>query len=272
MPAVQLDKLRLESANLVGKFSQPDLFGYELHEMLDYYSDRTFRTSPTILPGKLFTSYHVPDRIIWQIERDLETQINNYTQSVGLDCARLLWQGETIEEKRLAVFILGKINPSPPKPILATIQGWYHPDLDPVLRKYLVSDGLSAIRRQQFDLWLTLILGWIESDDIRQTAQAFQALTGLLSEEGDRHFPAINRLVQEHIFSLPSDLYPEALQLIQVMIRTSPVEVKFLLNRCIRSAPTENGPQKRLLRKMIDLFNESMKADLRLEYLNHYKK
>lgn len=271
MPAVQLDKIRLESANLAGKFSQPDLFKSALKELLDFYSDRTFRASPVTLPGKLLPSYHAPERVIWQIKRDLEAQINAYTQDTALTTAGLLWIEETIEEKTLAVFILGRITPEPPRPVLDTLVAWYRADLDPILRNLLVSDGLAAMRRSQFELWLTLIKEWIQSDDPRQTAQAYQALSGLLAEEGDRHLPSITGLVRDNLFSLPVDLHPEAVQLMQAMLRTSPVEVRFLLRQFIQAAPREDAPRKRLLRKMVDLLSEPLRAEIRQEYLNHYK-
>lgn len=272
MPAVQMDKLRLESANLVGLFSQPDLFRYELLEMLEYYSNRTFRASQVTLPGKLLISFHVPDRVLWQIERDLESQINNYAQSIGLDCCALLWKSDSIEEKSLAVYILGKIIPDPPDLILDTLHRFYNPDLDPILRNILVSDGLAGIRSRHFNLWLDLITGWIGSDDPRQTAQAYQALTGLLHEEGDKHLPAISHMIQDNLFSLPTNLHPEALQLFQAMIRCSPVETRYILHQYILSAGTTNQAQKRLLRKMVELFPEPARGELRSEYLKHYQK
>ncbi len=51
MPAVELDKLKLQSANLAGKISRPDLFLPMYRELLNYYSNRTFR--PQTVPGRL---------------------------------------------------------------------------------------------------------------------------------------------------------------------------------------------------------------------------
>ena len=179
MPAVQMEKLRLESANLAGKFAQPDLFRYEFLELMDRYSDRTFRSSQVTLPGKLLASFHVPDRVMWQIKNDLEPQVRIHTQSIALDCCQLLWNGDTVEEKQLAIAILGVIPSNPPGPIIDLVLRFYHPEMDPYLGNKLVADGLTDIRRNHFDLWLDLIQNWIASDDVRQTAQAYQALTGL---------------------------------------------------------------------------------------------
>jgi hypothetical protein len=272
MPAVQLDKLRLQSANLVGRFSQPELFRYELLEIFEYYSDRTFRSSPVTLPGKLLTSFNIPERVLWQIERDLESQIKNYPQADGLELCKLLWKGETSDEKLLAVFILGKVVSTPPEPILEILHLWYHPDLDPALQKVLVADGLAEIRKDHFDQWMKLIQEWIQSGDPRRTGQAYQALTGLLLEQGDKYLPTISHLIQDTIHNLPASSHPEAVQLFQAMIHTSPVETKYLLRKMIQIAPSDNQIQKRLLRKIINLFSEEPKSELRTEYLNHYKK
>jgi hypothetical protein len=271
MPAVQLDKLRLQSANLVGRFSQPELFRYELLEIFEYYSDRTFRSSPVTLPGKLLTSFNLPERVLWQIERDLEAQIKNYPQADGLELCKLLWKGETSEEKSLAVFILGKVTSTPPEPILDVLHQWYHPEMDPTLQKILFADGLAEMRKDHFDEWLKLIQEWVQSGDPRRIGQAYQALTGLLLEQGEKYLPAISRLIQDTIQHLPASTHPEAIQLFQAMVRTSPVESRYLLRKMIQAAPSGNQIQKRLLRKIIDLFPDLPRSELRTEYLNHYK-
>lgn len=272
MSAIQMEKLRLETANLAGKFSQPDVFRHDFLALMDYYSDRTFRASQVTLPDKLLASYHVPERVLWQIKRDLEPQVNSYAQDICLDCCQLLWFGETIEEKSLAVFILGMITPNPPEPILESLHRFYSPDLDPILRNMLVADGLHSIRRDHFDLWVSLIKTWIESDDPRQTAQAYQALTGLLKDEGGDHIPAINRLIHDTLPALPADLHTEAIQLFMMMLRISPVETKFILRQLLQSALPTNATLKRLLRKLVDIFPDPTRIELRTEYLQHYKR
>jgi hypothetical protein len=272
MPAVQMEKLRLESANLAGKFAQPDLFRYEFLELMDRYSDRTFRSSQVTLPGKLLASFHVPDRVMWQIKNDLEPQVRIHTQSIALDCCQLLWNGDTIEEKQLAIAILGVISSNPPGPIIDLVLRFYHPEMDPYLGNKLVADGLTDIRRNHFDLWLDLIQNWIASDDVRQTAQAYQALTGLLKEEGDRHLPAVHRIVRESIFTIPPDLHPEALLLVQAMTRVSLIETKYMLRQLIHLAPQANLNFKRLIRKMVDLFSEPDRTELRADYLERFKR
>lgn len=272
MPAVQLEKIRAESASLVQKFNQPAIFRSNLLDMFEYYSDRTFRASPVTLPDKLFTSYHVPERMLWQIKNDLAVKVDQSSQEDALDCAQLLWEGNSIEEKSLAVFILGWTTSTPSGPILNCLQRWYQPDLDPILRKMLVSDGLRGIRKEHIDQWVQLIKSWIESDDTRQTAQALQAITGLLAEEGGRHLPSIFRLVETHFFDLPSDIQPETIQLIDAMLKTSPMEVKFLLRQLIREAPLQDTSSKRLLRKLIDICPPEIRSELRSDFLAHYRK
>ena len=161
MPAIYLDKLKLQSANLAGKFGQSDEFMDDLLELFEFYSDRTFRAGNNTLAGRLHISYHLPERVFWQIERDLETQINIFPQEHALRLAGLLWTGESLEEKKLAVFILGRTSVSPSQPVLETYRNWFEQEDDSYLRQELVANGLLRLRREAFAIWLPLVQEWV---------------------------------------------------------------------------------------------------------------
>ena len=148
MPAVELDKLKIQSANLTGKISRPDIFLPMFREILDSYSNRTFRVQAA--PGRLKTtlSYHVPDKVIWQIERDLATQISVHPQEQCLDLAGKLWNSKSLEEKMLAISILGRVFALPLEPVLDQFKLWYSNTSDPLLLKLLATTGSHSIRER----------------------------------------------------------------------------------------------------------------------------
>jgi hypothetical protein len=271
MPAIQLDKLKLQSANLAGKVGQPEEFLADLRELFDLYSNRTFRAGTDTLTTRLAASYHLPDRVIWQVERDLEPQIHIYDPEQSLILADTLWEGNSLEEKSLAIFILGQIPVDDEKKVVETITRWYQPGLDPVLQARLVTSGLTRLRNEKFIVWKKLIETWMDSDNIDQHAQAFLAQVELLQESGETHMPAISRLVLETALKTPTRLHPELVALFKAMVRVSEIESTFLMNEIIHRANARDLNQKRLLRKMIQAFPEGSQEKIKKHYLEHFR-
>lgn len=271
MPAIQLEKLRLQTANLAGKVGQPDIFQSELVELFDQYSNRTFRAGTNTLTNRMSSTYHLADRVMWQIERDLEPQIHIYEQDQSLLLANILWSGESLEEKLIAIFILGQVPVENDQPVLDTFTRWFQPGLDPLLRMRLVTDGLHRLRQEKFPDWMKLIQEWLASPLGEKHAQAFLALVELLQETGESHLPSVNKIMRETILTIsPQDHY-ELLTLFRVMVQVSLIETTFLTREILHRSDPMNINHKRLLRKLIEQFPEGDQADLKREYLEHFR-
>jgi len=271
MPAIQIDKLKLQTANLAGKVGQPDIFQEDLLELFDTYSNRTFRAGTDTLTHRLASSFHLPDRVIWQVERDLEPQIHIYDPEQSLILADTLWQGDSLEEKSIAIFILGQIPVVNEKPVVETLTRWYLPGLDPALQLRLVTSGLTRLRREKFPVWRQLIESWLTSSDTDKHAQALLALVELLQESGEAHLPAISRILRETVLQTPAKMHSEVVTLFHAMIQVSVIESTFLMNEIIHQANSRDMNQKRLLRKMIQVFPESEQAKIKQHYLEHFR-
>lgn len=271
MPAIQLDRLKLQTANLAGKVGQPDLFQADLLELFDLYSNRTFRAGTNTLAHRMSSTYHLPDRVLWQIERDLEPQIHIYDPEQSLILAEALWSGESLEEKQIAIFILGQIPVEVDQPIMETFNRWFQPGLDPVLRMNLVTNGLNRLRRERFEDWMSLVKQWLASPTDEKHAQAFLALVELLQETGETHLPSVNKIVSGIVLDTSASLHHELLTLFRVMVQVSLIETDYLIREIIRRSDPQNANHKRLLRKMIQLFPESEQPEIKRQYLEHFR-
>ena len=70
MPAIQLSRLRSQSAQLAARFSQPGAFVSTLHTLLDMYAERTQRPGLGGTPPGL-QSYKAPKPVIRQVLSDI---------------------------------------------------------------------------------------------------------------------------------------------------------------------------------------------------------
>ena len=124
MPAIDLARLRKQSARLVDFFFVPDEFIQHLHKMLDSYVNYTVRKPPANAPDANLQSYRIPTVVVKQIELEL-TRIAGKSENAdaALDLADHLWDETFLETRLLAAFLLGHIPPQEGR-LLARLTAW----------------------------------------------------------------------------------------------------------------------------------------------------
>src|SRR5512139_3015113 len=110
MPAIDLARLRKQAARLADFFILPEEFVRHLHEMLDFYVNRSLRTVENVAPGSILSTYRTPPIVIRQIELEVSS-LAGENSSQALDLADRLWDEGYLEMHMLAAFLLGRIPP-----------------------------------------------------------------------------------------------------------------------------------------------------------------
>lgn len=70
MPAIDLARLKKQTAQLADMFDQPAVFLRELREVLEFYVNRTLR-SQSVAPSSVLPTYRTPVVVLRQIEKEL---------------------------------------------------------------------------------------------------------------------------------------------------------------------------------------------------------
>lgn len=268
MPAVELDKLKIQSANLTGKISRPDIFLPMFREILDSYSNRTFRVQAA--PGRLKStlSYHVPDKVIWQIERDLATQISVHPQGQCLDLADRLWNSKSLEEKMLAISILGRVFALPLEPVLDKFKLWYSNTSDLQLLRLLATTGSHSIREKAPDEWQQILTGWIESGRSANLISVLYSVEDILELEGDAYHPKAFDLFHRVIHCNDGAVLQEMVHLVQVMVKRSQGETAYFIKALANGHEKMTNTVERLIKRSIPFFPPETQKELRELVLN----
>ena len=265
MPAVSLEKLKIQSANLVVLSRTPDLFVDNLRDLLDSYADRSRRGPQKVVTQRFIPSYHVPERVIWQIEHDLAGRMKNADYGEMTILAQTLWDSPSMEEKLLAVHLLGLTPFDDVKKWVEIFERWATADLDPFLLTHLVDDGLNHLRRSHFEAWLALMQEWLKADEAVYISQGIQSLANFVQADGSRHLPAILEMLHGIILKLPKSVHLETVNLIGTMAKISPVEMRYFLRELICEAGVLSRDHQKLLRNLIDVFPEEDRIEFKRE-------
>lgn len=231
MPAIDLARLRKQTAQLADLFNQPADFLRELKELLEFYVNRTLR-SQDVAPSSVLPTYRTPVVVLRRIEAELNSVASaNPTQALAL--ADALWDEGWLETRLLAAFLLGRI-PLQEERLLARLTAWTQATRDPSLRNAWLTTGLARLRQEAPQLFLVLVKEWLYPTRQRMWSNGMQALIPLVESEDFDNLPAIFELVKPVFKASPAILQSDLRDLLIALYKASPEETIYFLQDILR--------------------------------------
>ena len=265
MPAVQLVRLKEQIAQLAWYFTRPVEFQKQLHALLDFYSDRTYRPGQAVKARPLIMTYHVGPLVLRQLEHNL-SHLCQENPGAALALVDVLWKDIYLEPRLLAASLLGLTPLTPPEAVLERILAWSDPEMDIQLLEILTSRGSVRLRREQPERWLVLIEDWLSDQKNEVQAIGLKALLPLIQDREFENLPRIFRLLGTLVQNAPKGLQSELIEDLMGLARRSPAETAYFLRQMMSIG---NSPATtRLVRRCLPAFNEEMQANLRKALIN----
>jgi hypothetical protein len=261
MPAIQPARLKIQTARLAEDFSNPDVFVRSFHELLDHYSDRSYRPGQSGEPPPLLKAYNVPPPVLRHVLKELGPAILQ-DRSGTLDLSKRLWEEPFYEFRNLAISLVGQVTPGPPEDILKLVEAWAIPSTELRLLKALLVTGLARVRREFPQVYLRQVNQWLVSGRIFTQQLGLQALVPLLAEPGFENLPVLFRMLAPLVRSAPTPLRPDLLDIMQKLARRSPKEAAFFLRQNL-ALKTDNPGTAWLARQSLSSFPPEIQANLR---------
>jgi hypothetical protein len=231
MSAVNLPRLRIQSAKLMDHFDDPIVFVKELHKLLDSYADLTLRRSAAASPVLVLPTYRVPPAVIRQLELDTGGAVKK--QPKGLfPLADRLWDDGYFETRLLAAFLIGQAAPTDPE-FLYRLSTWVEENREPNVNKALLSTSMNRLRLEDKSLYIQQIEHWANPSHKKTWPSAIVALLPLLKDRNFHNLPAIYVIVQPVIELAPATLQQDLTLLISALYEASPVETTLFLRQVI---------------------------------------
>jgi hypothetical protein len=265
VPNIQPTRLKLETARLAEKYRQPGEFIHELHNLLDFYADRTKRPGAVVEPPPLFDAYLPPKQVLRQIEQELFPFVSTDAEAF-LKLIQALWEEPILEFRLLAITLLGQLPSNILDEHINLSNDWVQGGLEDRLSNALITQGLINIRQKDHQVYLSLVEGWITSPDGATQQIGFQALIPIIEDDSFDNLPVIFRIMTPFMRVAPPIVRPDILRVLTTLARRSPHETAFILRKNL-NAP-DNPDTTWLVRKLISEFPLDLQESLRAEGKN----
>jgi hypothetical protein len=259
MPAIDLSRLRKQASRLTDFFFVPDEFLKHLHEMLDFYVNRSLRTVENIAPGSNLPTYRTPPVILKQIEMELG-QLASANPSEALDLADLLWDEGYLETLLLAAFLLGRIPPQENR-LLARLTAWTSQVRDADVRSALLTTSLARLRKETPAQFIELIREWLHPARARTWANGIQALIPMVADPDFENLPPVLDAIEPIVQAAPADIQVYLEDLIIALYKASPTETVFFLQQVLTES--KNDMTRTTMRRILPAFPAELQSELR---------
>jgi hypothetical protein len=258
MPAIDLARLKKQTAQLADIFGEPMAFLRELREILEFYINRSLR-SQSVAPSSVLPTYRTPVVVLRQIEKELGPEAEKQP-ILALELADALWDEGWLETRLLAAFLLGRIPPQEER-LLARLTAWTQAVRDPEVRAALLTTSLTRLRRETPDLFLVLVKEWLHPARQRMWSNGVQALVPLISSSDFDNIPPILEIVEPIIKASPAALQFDLQELIIALFEASPDETIYFLQQILQG--TKSPLPAAALRRMSPELPQELQSSLR---------
>ena len=258
MPAIDLARLKKQTAGLADVFDQPSDFLREHREILDHYVNRTLR-SQGVAPSSVLPTYRTPTVVLRQIENELGP-IAEKRPIQALELADSLWDEGWLETRLLAAYLLGRIPPQEER-LLARLTAWTQAVRDPSVRAALLTTSLTRLRKETPDLFLVLVKEWLHPARQRMWSNGIQALVPLISSSEFDNLPPIFEIVEPILKASPAAIQSDMKELLIALYKASPDETIYFIQEILKD--TKNPLPAVTLRRISSDMPQEFQATLR---------
>lgn len=199
MPAINLARLKTQASRLSEKFSEPEAFLHDLNEMLDFYTNRTMRSTQTARRYSLPT-YRTPPPVLRQIQGELEPLAETHPiEAIALTNA--LWKAGSLESRRLAASLLGSIPLAQSTPAIIQLPDWLAKSTDKQILSALLTEAFARLRRESPETLFLVLEEWLKSPRSTLRVWGLRALIPMLTEPHFENLPAVFRILKPAVQS-----------------------------------------------------------------------
>ena len=269
MPAVDLFRLRLQVAQLIELFSQPEGFLRQFHDLLGLYNQWTLREGMQTTPKTLMRSYNAPLQVIRQIELGIKPVILSEPH-VALNLADLLWQDNFLESREMAAYILGQIPIMHIEDVKSRILDWANPNLDSAALDALFNKATSRLLTERPEIWEGIMENFLSHYEPIFQSYGLKAITGVIKNPDFNQVPSLFKLLRPFIQSPQSETIINLTKAVAALAERTPIETVYFLKQIL--AVTQGPEVEQFIRRCLPYFPLDLQRNLQEALRSHAKR
>jgi hypothetical protein len=259
MPAIDLARLKTQSARLVEHFDKPEAFVHDLQELLDFYTNRTMRSAQ--LAQRIFLpTHHTPRPVLRQIEMELKALADAHPLE-AVELTGAMWKAGSLESRLLAARLLGMIPPAQAMPALTRLPEWLNQSTDAVIQHALLNDALDRLRKENPEALFILTEEWLKSPRSGLQRWGLRALIPLFNLPNFENLPAVFRILRPAVEAAGPATQLDLQACLAALGRVSLTETLYFLREILNGRPS--AMLLRTLKRMLPALPPELQSGLR---------
>jgi hypothetical protein len=229
MPAINLNDLENKIEILGSKLDNPTNFYFELRDLYEYYTDRTFRPNKETNNVILIPKYKILPQVQRSIRQNLIPHLIN-SPAQALLLAKELWKKEYYEYKEIAILIIGSLPFQKQINIIEILADWASEIKEEILQRKIASEGISTLIEENPEALIEWIKVNLSESKSRHNKFSFYCLFYFTKSNPKKHLPDILQILKEALSPPLNKFQYQYQEIIAQLNIYVPEETKFLLD------------------------------------------
>ncbi len=260
MPAIELQRLNTEIAQILSQFDQVDRLHGSLVALMERYADWSYKPGQTFFRNVQLPSYYTPlivaQRLIQAIKPKCQAD-----PPTSLELIRKLRTGKYAELRVLAMQIYALLPVTDAPSAMQYVVEWANSEKEAFLVEELLSAGSVGLRANAPQVWLSAVELWLEDPDVSRQVTGLRAMIASAKDPGFDSLPSLYQLATQPLMTVPQGTAALLEELLGELIQRSPAETSFFLRQILLHNPPKHTT--RLIRKKLSSIPSEFQPVLR---------
>ncbi|RCK76257.1 MAG: hypothetical protein ANABAC_0408 [Anaerolineae bacterium] len=259
MPVIDPTRLQKQIQQCFANQSDARLFVTAIKDLLESYSDHTYRPGELAkLPSSL-RSYHVPQPLLRALKREFAS-LSQSQPPQALTIARELWEQPYQECKDLAISILENLPLEMQNELFKISEQWVSTCIQIELIDSIARDALNSIRTKQPATLIEQAQKWIVDERLNVRKFGFLVLEHLSLSISFSDLPLLFKIISPYLIRCPAQIYPHIVSICNNLIAKSPKEMAYLMHTALIENPAADA--RKLIKSCLQSFPKDLQNDL----------
>lgn len=259
MPVIDPARLQEQIRFCFAKQSNAELFVTAIKDLLESYSDHTYRPGQMATLPSTLRSYHVPQPLIQALKRQLAALSQSLPEQ-ALAIAKELWEQPYQECKFLAISTLESLPLKMDKELFRIAEQWVSTCTHNELIESIAQCVMNPIRTKQPATLIDQAQKWVVDERLNIRTFGLFVLEQISLSISFSALPLLFKIISPYLNRCPAQIYSHIVLICNNLIAKSPKEMAYLMHNAVIENPSADA--RKLIKSCLHTFPIELQNDL----------